>query len=56
MARAIRSGSVWVNCYGVTDPTVGYGGYRMSGYGGKGGPHHIDDYMYTKTICIRTDQ
>jgi aldehyde dehydrogenase (NAD+) len=54
LARSIQAGSVWVNCYGVTDPSVGYGGYRMSGYGGKGGPHHIDDYLYTKNVCIAT--
>jgi aldehyde dehydrogenase (NAD+) len=54
LARSIQAGSVWVNCYGVTDPSVGYGGYRMSGYGGKGGPHHVDDYQYTKNVCIAT--
>lgn len=53
VSQAIRSASMWVNCYGVTDPSVGYGGSRMSGYGHKGGPHHIDDYMQTKTVTIR---
>jgi len=53
-ARAIRSGIVWVNCYGVTDPSVGYGGTGQSGYGIKGGPRHVEDYYATKTVYIQT--
>lgn len=51
-AQAIRAGMVWINCYGVTDPSVGYAGTRMSGYGMKGGPHHLDEYLNTKTVWI----
>jgi aldehyde dehydrogenase (NAD+) len=54
VSRAIRAGIVWVNCYGVTDPSISYGGTKMSGYGGKGGPEHIEDYLYAKTVWIRT--
>src|SRR6202048_1422453 len=46
MAKAIRAGSVWVNCYQAMDPAVPFGGYKMSGYGresgfppGGGDPH-----------------
>lgn len=52
MARGIRSGTVWVNCYGVVDPSVGFGGIKMSGYGNKGGPHHVDAFLYQKNIYI----
>lgn len=55
ISRAIRAGIVWVNCYGVTDPSVSYGGTKMSGYGDKGGPRHIEDYLYSKTVWINTD-
>lgn len=54
VSRAIKAGIMWVNCYGVTDPSVSYGGTKMSGYGGKGGPHHIEDYLYAKTVWVRT--
>lgn len=54
VSRAIRAGMVWVNCYGVTDPSVSYGGTKMSGFGAKGGPHHIEDFLSTKTVWIRT--
>ncbi|RSY82043.1 aldehyde dehydrogenase family protein [Sphingomonas koreensis] len=54
MSRAIKAGVVWVNCYGVTDPSTAYGGTKMSGYGSKGGFRHIEDYLHSKTVWIRT--
>jgi aldehyde dehydrogenase (NAD+) len=54
VSRAVKAGILWVNCYGVTDPSVSYGGTKMSGYGSKGGPHHIEDYLYSKTVWLRT--
>lgn len=55
MARALRCGIAWVNCYGVTDPSTPYGGTKMSGYGSKGGPWHIDGYLYDKTVWVNLD-
>lgn len=48
VSRGIRSGTVWVNCYGVIDPAVGFGGTKMSGYGWKGGPEHVQSFLYPK--------
>ena len=55
VARAVRTGMMWVNCYGVTEPAVTSEGVRMSGYGAKGGRRHIDEYLYAKSIWIRLD-
>ncbi len=55
VARALKCGMAWVNCYGVTDPSVSYGGYKMSGYGLKGGPRHIEEYLYSKTVWVNLD-
>lgn len=52
MAHGIRSGTVWINCYGLVDPAVGFGGYKMSGYGFKGGPQHINSFLYEKAIYM----
>lgn len=52
MSEKIKSASVWVNCYGVLDPSVGFGGYRMSGYGWKGGPEHVEGFLYQKNVTI----
>ena len=51
---ALRTGTVWVNCYGQMDPAVPFGGYRMSGYGREGGVHHIDEFLETKAVWIQT--
>ncbi len=55
MSHGIRAGTIWVNCYGQIDPGVGFGGYRMSGYGWKGGPHHVDAFLYQKAVYMNLD-
>ncbi|QJU59941.1 aldehyde dehydrogenase family protein [Sphingomonas sp. AP4-R1] len=55
MARGIRAGSVWINCYQMLDPGVPFGGYKMSGFGRESGPHHIEDYLETKSVWIKLD-
>jgi len=42
MVDGIKAGSVWVNCYGWMDIGVGMAGYKLSGYGIKGGPGYIN--------------
>ncbi|HEX4504607.1 MAG TPA: aldehyde dehydrogenase family protein, partial [Alphaproteobacteria bacterium] len=54
MAKAIRAGVVWVNCYNVADPAVPFGGYKMSGYGRESGRAQFDDYLNEKSVWIRT--
>jgi aldehyde dehydrogenase (NAD+) len=55
MARGIKAGSVWINCYQMLDPAVPFGGYKMSGFGRESGVHHIDDYLETKAVWIKLD-
>jgi len=52
MSYGIKAGTIWINCYGLIDPGVGFGGYRMSGYGWKGGPNHVDAFLYEKAIYM----
>jgi aldehyde dehydrogenase (NAD+) len=54
LAKAIRAGSVWVNCYQAMDPAVPFGGYKMSGYGRASGLQHIDEYLNVKAVWIKT--
>ena len=53
-AKAIRAGSVWVNCYNLMDPAVPFGGYKMSGYGREGGVEQLDEFLETKAVWIKT--
>ena len=54
LARAIRAGSVWVNCYQAMDPAVPFGGYKMSGYGRESGLQHVEEYLNVKAVWIKT--
>ncbi len=54
LAKAIRAGSVWVNCYQAMDPAVPFGGYKMSGYGRESGKQHLEEYLNVKAVWINT--
>ena len=52
-ARAIRAGTVTVNCYGEGDISTPFGGYKSSGFGGRdNGTDAHEQYTETKTIWI----
>ncbi|HPE61196.1 MAG TPA: aldehyde dehydrogenase [Thiolinea sp.] len=52
-ARAIRAGTVTINCYGEGDVSTPFGGYRQSGFGGRDKSIHAhDQYTELKTIWI----
>jgi coniferyl-aldehyde dehydrogenase len=50
MARSIRAGVVWVNCYFAFDPDAPFGGYKMSGFGRDQGMVAMDKYLQVKTV------
>ena len=54
VARTLRAGSVWVNCYQAMDPAVPFGGYKMSGYGRESGKQHVEEYLNVKAVWIKT--
>jgi len=52
-ARAIRAGTVTVNCYGEGDISTPFGGFKQSGFGGRDNSLHAhDQYTELKTIWI----
>ena len=53
VVKRIHTGVMWVNCYGLIDPLVGFGGTKMSGYGAKGSEAHLDTYLYSKCVYIQ---
>ena len=51
MARDIRAGTVTINCYGEGDVTTPFGGFKLSGFGGRDKSLHAhDQYTELKTI------
>jgi len=52
IAKAIKAGTVWVNCYNVFDAALPFGGYKQSGWGREMGHAALDNYLETKAVCI----
>ena len=52
VARAIRAGTVWVNCYNVFGSVSPFGGYKESGYGRDLGRHALENYTETKAVWV----
>jgi acyl-CoA reductase-like NAD-dependent aldehyde dehydrogenase len=52
VGRAIRAGTVWVNCFLVRDLTAPFGGVGVSGVGREGGDYALDFYSDLKTLQI----
>ena len=55
VAKALRTGSVWANCYQVMDPAIPFGGYKQSGFGKESGVEHLHEYLQTKAVTLRLD-
>ena len=53
ISRALRAGTVTVNCYGEGDISTPFGGFKQSGFGGRDNSIHAhDQYTEMKTIWI----
>ncbi|CAN6239551.1 unnamed protein product [Urochloa humidicola] len=50
LTRALRAGTVWVNCYDVFDAGIPFGGYKMSGVGREKGIYALLNYLQTKAV------
>ncbi|MGJ5834153.1 aldehyde dehydrogenase [Streptomyces ossamyceticus] len=53
VSRALKAGTVWVNCYEEGDLTVPFGGMKQSGNGRDKSAHAIDKYTELKTTWIQ---
>jgi phenylacetaldehyde dehydrogenase len=53
LARRLRAGTVWVNCYNVFDAALPFGGYKQSGWGREMGRPVLDLYTEVKSVCVR---
>lgn len=55
VANRLKAGSVWVNCYNVTDPASPFGGFKESGFGREMGSYALDNYTEVKSVWISLD-
>jgi acyl-CoA reductase-like NAD-dependent aldehyde dehydrogenase len=50
LASMLRAGSIYVNSWGLVDPSAPFGGVKASGIGREHGHHGLDAYLETKTV------
>lgn len=50
LSRALRVGTVWVNCFDVFDAAIPFGGYKMSGIGREKGIYSLNNYLQVKAV------
>ncbi len=52
IAKSLRAGTVYVNCYDADDITVPFGGFKQSGNGRDKSLHAMDKYTELKTTWV----
>lgn len=52
LARQVKAGTVWVNCYSIFDAALPFGGYKQSGWGREMGHAVLENYLQTKSVCV----
>ncbi|XP_028754408.1 aldehyde dehydrogenase family 2 member B7, mitochondrial isoform X1 [Neltuma alba] len=50
LTRALRVGTVWVNCFDTFDAAIPFGGYKMSGQGREKGIYSLKNYLQVKAV------
>lgn len=50
LSRALKAGTVWVNCFDVFDAAIPFGGYKMSGIGREKGVYSLNNYLQVKAV------
>jgi acyl-CoA reductase-like NAD-dependent aldehyde dehydrogenase len=50
LAAMLRAGSVYINTWGVVDPSAPFGGFKASGIGREHGHDGLGAYLETKTV------
>ncbi len=50
LAKKLRAGTVWINCYNVFDAALPFGGYKQSGWGREMGHEALEAYTEVKAV------
>jgi phenylacetaldehyde dehydrogenase len=53
LAKKLRAGTVWINCYNVFDAALPFGGYKQSGWGREMGHEVLNNYTELKAITTQ---
>jgi phenylacetaldehyde dehydrogenase len=53
LAKKLRAGTVWINCYNVFDASLPFGGYKQSGWGREMGHEVLNNYTELKAVTAQ---
>ena len=53
LARRLKAGTVWINCFNVFDAALPFGGYKESGWGREMGLAAVELYTEIKAVTTR---
>jgi phenylacetaldehyde dehydrogenase len=53
LAKKIRAGTIWINCYNVFDASLPFGGYKQSGWGREMGHEALEAYTEVKAVTAQ---
>jgi phenylacetaldehyde dehydrogenase len=52
-AAAIKAGLLWINCHGIPDMAIPFGGYKQSGWGRENGYDSLLQYTELKSVVAK---
>jgi acyl-CoA reductase-like NAD-dependent aldehyde dehydrogenase len=52
VARRLHTGAVWINGFGLIEPSMPWGGVKGSGYGRENGTNALDDVTHEKVVTV----
>lgn len=55
VAKALKAGTVWINCYNAFDQASPFGGCKQSGYGRECGMYALEMYTQIKSVWVALD-
>ncbi|MBI1862354.1 MAG: aldehyde dehydrogenase family protein [Deltaproteobacteria bacterium] len=55
LARDIKAGTIWVNCYNCFDAASPFGGFKQSGFGRELGKYALELYTQVKSVWVALD-
>ncbi|XP_043705040.1 aldehyde dehydrogenase family 2 member B7, mitochondrial [Telopea speciosissima] len=50
LMRALKAGTIWINCFDIFDAAIPFGGYKMSGHGREKGIYSLNNYLQVKAV------
>lgn len=55
LAKEIKAGTIWMNCYNCFDAASPFGGFKQSGFGRELGKYALELYTQVKSVWVSLD-